>query len=370
MRLAGTFILMCLALVGLCNAQTRYYGAVDLGSSGTKAYLYSFAEEGGDPYPEVITSASKTINTILVSSMKDGKFTEAGIAAAADAVKQVVDNMRAEAKRLNITVDLYYVVGSSGVALSKNTDDLVKAVKAATGIDMDFVDVKNEGYFGMTSAVPKKRRDNSVYLDIGSGNTKLGCLVGDEDIKNFRSTEIKLGSKSGRNAGAEANPTDIFAGIRQVMLDKVAPAYKKESMDIPCLANRQRIYWSGGAAWATASLMHPEWADDNWVIITKEDLNQFLAKLSAGTWNQDLVYHWDRRPKGMTEKMQNSIKEKAEKERKDVLNVFVREDLYSGVSIMKAVLDASDPKALLQFVRTGNFIYGYALQRFKETATR
>jgi len=360
---------MCLALAGLCNAQTRYYGAVDLGSSGTKGYLYSFANEGGDPYPEVIPSASKTINTILVSSMKDGKFTEAGVAAAADAVKQVVEYMGAEAKRLHIKVGLYYVVGSSGVALGKNTGDLVKAVKAATGIDMDFVDVKNEGYFGMRSAVPKNKRDSSVYIDIGSGNTKLGCLVGDDDIKNFRSTEIKFGSKSGRNAGLEANPADIFAGIRQVILQKVAPAYKKESMDIPCLANRPRIYWSGGAAWATATWMHPEWADDNWVVITKDDVNKFLAKLSTGTWNQELVYHWERRPKGMTAKMQKSIKDKAEKDRKDVLDIFAREDVYAGVSIMKAVLEASDPKAHLQFVRTGNFIYGYALQRYKETTT-
>jgi exopolyphosphatase/pppGpp-phosphohydrolase len=364
---------MCLALAASSNAQTqvslpkapqaRFYGAVDLGSSGTKAYLYSFAEEEGDPFPKV--EFSQTINTKLVSSMKEGRFTEVGIADAASAVKQVVEAMRAEAKKRNITVDPYYVVGSSGVALGKNTDDLVKAVKAATGIDVDFVDVANEGYFGMTSAVPKKRRGSSVYLDIGSGNTKLGCLVGEEDIKNFKSVEIKFGSKSGRNAGAELNPTDIFAGIRQFMSEKVAPAYKMESMNTPCLGNRQRIYWSGGAAWATATFMHPEWVDDNWVIVSKDDLEKFLAKLSAGTWNQQPVYHWERLPKGLTQEMQHQIKERAEKEQASVKDIFAREDIYSGVSIMKTVLEASDPKAILQFVRTGNFIYGYALERYK-----
>ena len=142
-------------------AKVEYYGAVDLGSKGTKATLYSFEPEEDGDYPNAIFT--KVINTKLVSSMVDGKFTKDGIADAADAVKQVIDAMKAEAAKQNIDVEVYYVVGSSGVAKGANKQDLIDAVKAATGIDMDFVDAIQEGYYGLGSAIPLSYRPNSMF---------------------------------------------------------------------------------------------------------------------------------------------------------------------------------------------------------------
>ena len=228
---------------------------------------------------------------------------------------------------------------------------------------MDFVDAATEGYYGLLSAVPAIRRSVSMYVDIGSGNSKLGCLVGDTTFKDFKSAEIPYGSVSGRNEALKRDPKDVDAGIASVMSD-VTDAYEKQSRDIPCLRNRQRIYWSGGAAWATATFTHPEQEMNGWVTITKHDLDRFLAHLKDGTWNQRkpvLTF-----PKDMPLDKQQAIRAKAAKEWDNVQNVFVREDLLSGVSIMKAVLDSSNPSATIRFVRGGNFIYGYALEKFKE----
>jgi exopolyphosphatase/pppGpp-phosphohydrolase len=346
------------------QANTHYYGAVDLGSKGTKAALYSFVMEEDGPNPSVVFT--KTINTKLVSSMQDGKFTPDGIADATSAVKQVVDAMKAEAAKQGIKVDTYYVVGSSGVAHGANKQDLVAAVKDATGIDMDFVDAAREGYYGLVSSVPKNRRPIAMYIDIGSGNTKLGCLVGGTDLSSFKSAEIPFGSVSGRNEALKRNPTDINAGVASVTTD-VSAAYQKQSLDVPCLRNRQRVYWTGGAAWAAATFTHPEKELNGWVAISKHDLDVFLASLKDGTWNQKkpiFVF-----PKDMPVEKQNLIRSKALKDRDDVQNVFVREDLISGISIMEAVLNSSNPAATIRFSRSGNFIYGYALEKFKQDAS-
>jgi exopolyphosphatase/pppGpp-phosphohydrolase len=339
----------------------HYYGAVDLGSKGTKASLYSFETEDEGRNPVVIFS--KTINTSLVSSMQDGKFTADGIADATQAVKQVVDAMKAEAQNRHVDVDAYYVAGSSGVAKAANKQDLVDSVKAATGIDMVFVDAAHEGYYGLWSAVPRSRRLTSIYIDIGSGNAKVGCLVDGTDFGSYKSAEIPWGSVSGRNEALKRNPNDIVAGVTSVMQD-VTTQYEARSRDVPCLRNRERIYWTGGAAWATATFTHPERELSGWVTITHHDLDRFLAALKNGTWNQrHLVFNF---PPDMPVARQNEIRAKAEKEWEDVQNVFVREDLLSGVSIMEAVLDASNPSASVHFVRSGNFIYGYALDIYKE----
>jgi hypothetical protein len=378
MRLSRVAALILSASAGLALAQAshqttvhkaknavavkpHYYGAIDLGSKGTKASLYSFVSEEEGRNPVVIFN--KTINTKLVSSMKDGKFTPDGIADATNAVKQEVDGMKAEAQKRNITVDTFYIVGSSGVAHGANKEDLVASVKAATDIDMDFVDAANEGYYGMLSAVPLSRRATSIYIDIGSGNSKLGCLVGSSDLASFKNAEIPFGSVSGRNEALKQSPNDVNAGADAVM-KQVSASYESQSRDIPCLRNRPRIYWTGGAAWATATFTHPERELSGWVTITKRDLDKFAASLRDGTWNQKRpVFVF---PPDMPEERQNAIRVKATQERDDVQNVFVREDLLAGVSIMEAVLNSSNPAATIHFARSGNFIYGYALQKYKE----
>jgi hypothetical protein len=389
MRFVKTILLMMLALAAMSYAQTphhtatvakkskpatettaHYYGAVDLGSKGTKASLYSFVteEEGSNPVVEF----SKVVNTKLVSSMEDGKFTKEGIADTADAVKKVVDAMKGFAAEHNLAVDVYYVVGSSGVAKGKNKEDLVKAVKDATGIDMDFVDAAQEGYYGLISAMPVSRRPVSMYVDIGSGNSKLGCLVGEMDIKNFKSAEIPYGSVSGRNEALKRNPTDLNAGIASLVAD-VSASYEKQSRDVPCLRNRQRVYWTGGAAWATATFTHPERALNGWVVITKQDLDKFIARLKDGSWNQkDPVFPFskevpqDKQKAAAKKAREAAIRTQALKDRADVQNVFVREDLLTGVSIMRAILNSSNPSASVRFVRSGNYIYGYALEKYRE----
>lgn len=347
-----------LLLAATVNAQTRYYVAIDLGSSGTKAMLYSFK----DGAPDV--ASERIINTKLVSSMTGTRFTSAGIDDAANAAKELVTAMKAKAAEQHADDVDAYIVGSSAVAKAENKDELVAAVKKATGLELQFVDARQEAYFGVVSAVPRKNRPTAILVDIGSGNTKLGCLVGEPTLSNFKSAEIPFGSKSGRNAALKKDAGDIRAGMRKVIEDDVRPAFVRESMDAPCLRNRHLIYWTGGAAWATATFMHPEDAKKSYVKLTRKDLEQFMTLLSNGSWNQKaLVYHFAAETPART---REAIRTLAEKQKNDVMNVFVREDLLSGLSIMTTVLDESNPSSSIYFVRNGNYIYGYARDKYHD----
>ncbi|MBV8903022.1 MAG: hypothetical protein JOZ22_05240 [Acidobacteriia bacterium] len=367
MRAIKGILTITMALAAIASAQTKYFGGVDVGSKGTKAALFSATRKAdGD---EIKLIFGKTVNGPLVSSMRDGRlFTTEGIKWATDTTRDLLGAMQDEANKRKLTGVQYYIVGSSGVAHGENREELAEAMKSATQIEMDFIDAAREGYYGLTSSVPIRRRAQSLYIDIGSGNTKLGCLVGGSDLKSFRPAEIKYGSVSGRNKGAQINPTDIPSGIQQLMHDEVGPAYTRQSLDIPCLANRQRIYWTGGAAWATATLMHPERALDSYVLINTKDIDAFLSKLQDRTWNQrKLAYFF---AKDTEAEAQNRIRARAEKERDDVMNTFVREDLLSGVSIMKTVLEISNPSAVLIFARESGFIYGFGLEKNEKNELR
>lgn len=361
MRQFKMLLLTLLFLVAAAvQAQTRYYVGIDLGSSGTKAALYSFKD--GAPKPVL----DRTINTKLVSSMSDSRFTPAGIDDAANAAKQLIADMKTAAAEKHLgDIESVYILGSSGVARAENKDELAAAVKKATGVDMQFVDAKQEAYYGLITAVPRKERASAVVVDIGSGNTKLGCLVGDQALHNMRSAEIAIGSKSGRNAALKKDPNDVAAGIREVVDGDVRPAFRKESMDAPCLRNRRLIYWSGGAAWATATFMHPEAVKNAYVKLTKKEIDAFLKALTDGTWNQkeDPSIKLSAKLPAST---RAAIRAAAKQQQTDVQNVFSAEDLISGVSIMKTVLGESNKTAEIWFVRNGGYIYGYAKEKYHE----
>ena len=341
-----------------------YLGGIDLGSKGTKGAVFTF-KKSENLDPQVIYH--RAINTTLVSSMKDGQFTEEGIREASEAVKDLLDEMHAAAQKDKVTVIGYYVVASSGVGMaeSKSKDALAASVKTATGMDLDFLDAKREGYFGMLTAVPSDKWQESLYIDIGSGNTKVGCLAGGTDLSSYGSEEIRYGSVTGRNRALEKNPRDVWDGIQQVMRDEVTPNYRQESMNTPCLTSRTDIYWTGGAAWAMATFMHPENALDEYVTFSRHDLDAFLSRLHDGSWNQKpLAYSFAR---DVSPAKREAIRQQAEKDRSDLVNrAFVREDLLSGVSIMKTVLGFSSPSAVIHFVRDSNYVYEYALVKSQQ----
>jgi exopolyphosphatase/pppGpp-phosphohydrolase len=362
MRLRQTVLVLLLFFAASTQAATRYFGAIDLGSKGTKATLYAFvpSSEGVDTKVEY----QNVINTKLVSSMANGSFTPEGIADATRAVSTLLGEMHKAAEEKKLTDVTYYVVGSSGVARSANKAELVAAVKKATDADLEFVDAAQEGFFGLVAAVPLRRRPVSLIVDVGSGNTKIGCLVGTAEQKNFAAAELPFGSVSGRNAALQKSPGDLAEGVRKVMAEDVAPAYVKKSYDAPCLQNRSRIFWSGGAAWATATLLHPETVRDAYVELTGKELADFITRLKDGSWNKpDLVFHFS---SDVGPAARKSISESAKAEQAKVFDVFTGGDLLAGVSIMRTVLESSNPKASIFFARNSNYIYGYALAKFKE----
>src|SRR5262249_50819940 len=95
-----------------------------------------------------------------------------------DAIKQAAEAIATFQKEARDTwkvpANRIHVVGSSGLPVAKNRDVFVKAVKDATGISMAFLDGDNEVSLSNAGIVPKAQRDNSILLDIGSGNTKGG----------------------------------------------------------------------------------------------------------------------------------------------------------------------------------------------------
>ncbi|GEM_PF-2256142 len=342
------------------NQSVSVFGGVEIGSKGVKARLFSFSGTGENR--TVKEHYSKSINTSLVSSMTSGKFSETGIQEVSNAVVQLADEVKAAAEKEKLGAIEIFTVASSAVAKGTNNKELLASVKRVSGYEPVLIDARTENLDGFISAVPEPRRDESLLIDTGSGNTTAGCLV-DAD---YKIAEIPYGSVSLRNTSIDSS--DYEAALKGVLDAMVKPSYKKETLNKPCLANRGRIYWIGGAAWAAATFIHPERSTNAYVEITRKEINEFLGKLKDGSWNANqprITFARD-----TPDSVRRTVTTAALKDWKGVQNVFVREDVYAGVSLFRSLLDASNPNARIMFVRNGNFLYGYALSRYIENKSQ
>jgi hypothetical protein len=156
---------------------------------------------------------------------------------------------------------------------------------------------------------------------------------------------------------------DYEAGLQDA-LKPLSAAYRTVRMNTPCFGNRARFYFVGGAPWATTTFAKPELVRVGYVRFTRKDVDGFLARLHDQSWNQqEPPFAFG--PKASAD-YRAAIRAENAAARADVQNVFSREDLMAGASIVKLILDNGNPSATVYFVRNGNYLFGYALAKFKD----
>jgi hypothetical protein len=344
--------LIVTALIGALflplTAQAESYCAIEIGSKGVKARLYELGEDA-EGYLVPKTHYKNDANTSIVASIDaNGNFTPAAIEETTAAVKTEYDAMLKEDKNCQA-----FVVGSSGAAKGKNGNELVAAIEKATGLHMNFITADEEAQYGFFSSVPTKYRDDSVLIDVGSGNTKIAYQNKSDGAVN--TLEVPFGTVSLAKAIMETNPSDFAASYKDEINKIVAPEFRASVQSRPGVLNRKRIYWIGGVAWATATYTHPEASTANVVRVFKDDMKGFEQALISKTW-------LDRKKVKIPEDAQKAY----DKDWKKVQDTFTRENLLSALGLTQLILDEGHPENRVNFLRNGQWIFGYTREKFAQ----
>ncbi len=337
------------------------FGGVEIGSKGVKATAIEVSR--GEEGYNVKLVYSEVINTTIMQ-LKDNKFAPEVIKETAAAVNKLVMRMQNEYKLLPSHIS---IIGSSGLR-ADNPSDLIKAVKEATGKDMDFLDVESEVQLSIAGTVPQRYRtkygwtDNrgvSMLVDIGSGNTKGGYQIlrqtnaGAGSDYDYVTVGIPKGTVSFTNevnkAIGENSDLAVFAEkARELAPKSVAGAMRSEMERKPGLFNRRRVYLTGGIVWAATTILRP--ADRRaYVPLTTADINQFYA----------LVHNPQALQAALNPDLSRTIKnaalrKEAEKELESVRNAFTPKNLIAGSEILKAVsAEFNLPTKRIRFARYG-----------------
>jgi hypothetical protein len=302
----------------LVNAQTsskpkystpNIYAGIEVGSKGVKMSIIELKKNAtnGNSF-NILKDTS--VNTDFISFTK--QTYEATLGGLSALFNVALTNYAIPSKRI-------FTVISSGVKIQadkENKNDwinnFIKDFKQKVNEPerkVEVVSVLQEAKLSHLGIVPLARRYNTFLIDIGSGNTKGGFFPYGNDSE-FYLFQLSWGTKSTANAAEKMSADDKSLTNYSRVLQRVTAG--AETSEIIYAVNSSGSYpvsdhiaFSGGIAWATATLIYPELSNNTIVPVTYEDVERFYKRLSEnytslsdtyllnkigdGQWNRNVI---------------------------------------------------------------------------------
>lgn len=339
--LSAALIFCSLAVVAQNAVQTKYtnssvYTGIEVGSKGVKMSIIEIGKNAQSTGAFNILKDT-SVNTDFIS------FSPSTFAATLDGLTGLYNKATRE---LKIPGKKVFTVISSGVKMQaekENKSAFIKSLIDSFRIrigdpekTVEVVDVMQEARLSHLGIVPDKRRFSTFLIDIGSGNTKGGFFPDGSSTVNFKLFELNWGTKSTFNETQKRCEGDLSMPNFNKNLGRVL--LNAENADIIYAVNSSGAYplsdniaVSGGIAWSTATLLHPELIDNPVISITFDELVKFNEKLV----NNFSAYSAD----FLVANINNAAdKERAKAEILRVHKVFDQKSLMSGAGLLWKIM--------------------------------
>ena len=261
------------------------YAGIDVGSKGVKLSIIKMGKNASVT-GSFVAIKDTSINTDFIS------FTPETFTATLYSIKNLYTYAR---QTYNITPEKIFTVVSSGIkgqAEKEHKTDRIVALSDSLRLLLNepkriipVIGAMDEAKLSHLVIVPETRRYNTFLIDIGSGNTKGGYF------KNGNTKDLKLfmlnwGTKTISNATEKRLDDDKSITNYKKQLHRVLAG--EPNNEIVYAVNESGAYnmndnfaFSGGIAWAVATLLYPELADNSVVPLKFDDLVALNEKLAT-----------------------------------------------------------------------------------------
>ncbi|MEP6931160.1 MAG: exopolyphosphatase [Flavobacterium sp.] len=335
-------------------SQKNIYAGIEIGSKGIKFSVIDVNNIKKGNY-DVVLFWTENVGIAKGISI-DGNLAEADITQAGIVI---VENLRKIRTRYNVLDDNIFIVGSSGVAMAKNTDILKAKVKTWTNKTLEFIDIDTEGRMLLKGSIPPIDYNDSIILDIGGGNTKGGFVNALDDNK-FEFFPLKLDYGTITLTEAINKTIVIPTQINDIMVYQekafdYAPLLRKKIKEMleskPMTLNKKNIYLSGGAVWAFTTLYYANSDNVKFVPLKLEDMVDYDAILKNNFSKFEALA-------------------KTNKEAEKVINTYSQRHLIAANAILIACLESlTDLKSKkIYFAKEGQvaWLVSYIVERTKK----
>lgn len=312
------------------------YAGIEVGSKGVKLSVIEMKQnaETGNTF-NILKDTS--VNTDFIS------FTQATFDATVNGLLGLFNTALTAYK---IPSKRIYTVVSSGVKIQADKDRKTEEIDKLIRVfrekvkeperKVEVVSVLQEAKLSHQGIVPLARRYNTFLIDIGSGNTKGGFFPYGNDSE-FYLFQLSWGTKSTANAAEKMCGDDKTAANYNRQLLKVAAG--AETSEIIYAVNLSGSYpisdyiaFSGGIAWAAATLIYPELNNNSVIPVTYEDVQKFADRVTNNYSSLSDAYIASKITDGQWDKAIIA------KEVKRVNTVFDQRSLMAGTALLLRIM--------------------------------
>lgn len=314
----------------------NFFSGIEVGSKGVKMSILDFGKDLKkiDQYT-VVTDTS--INTDFIS------FTPATFSATLNALTSL---FKVATDRYSIPSSQIFTTISSGVSIiseKEKKQDWLTLLADSFRIkihdpkrEVTVVDVTEEARLSHLGIIPDSRRFTTFLIDIGSGNTKGGFFP-HGNTKDIRLFQLTWGTKSIANAAVSRVGSDTSFRNYARQIPRVLAGTPEEeivyAVNVSGAYNMSdNIAFSGGIAWAVATLMYPELIDNAVIPVTYDEISEFSDRIAN---NYNLL---------SPESVANSVtdatidKDFVKKQAKIVNKVFDQRALLAGTGLLLKIM--------------------------------
>lgn len=319
---------------------SNVYAGIEVGSKGVKMSTLELDKSAGEN-GEFKILKDTTINTDFIS------FTQVSYQATLAALNKLYE---VAVKQNQIPVSHVFTAISSGVNIQAEKEDkkgwidqLVNAFKLSNNEPerkVAVIDVIGEARLSHLGIVPEARRYNTFLIDIGSGNTKGGYFPYG-NTKDFKLFQLTWGTKSTFNAADKMLGEDKSIENYNSQLSRVLAGAENNEIIYAVNASgafpkSDNIAFSGGIAWAVATLVAPELNDNAVVGVTYDEVLEFTEKLTKNPSLYSDYYLVKTTPENTVDT------EKLAKDVKQVNKVFDQRALLAGAGLLLKIMRQFD----------------------------
>lgn len=263
--------------------KSTVYSGIEVGSKGVKMSVLEIDENAKEKNAyNVIKDTS--INTDFIS------FTQPTYLATLAALNKLYE---ISTKVYKIPPSNIFTAVSSGVNIQAEKENKKNWIEQLIGAfkfnyneperKVTVIDVVEEGRLSHLGIVPDSKRYNTFLIDIGSGNTKGGYFPYN-NTKDFKLFQLTWGTKSTANAAEKYADGDNSLGTFDNNLNRVLAGAEKSEIVYAVNASgsyplSDNVVFSGGIAWALATLMYPELIDNPVVPVSYDEVLAFNDKI-------------------------------------------------------------------------------------------
>lgn len=289
----------------------------------------------------------------------NGELTQEDIDKASTTVADQLKKIKGQFKLLEENI---FIVAAPVFTSARNLDVLKNKITSLTKKNLEVLNVNEEPKTLVKGAIPPVDYANAFLLDIGAQTTRGGYIDELEDDKlEFIPLELDFGTMTLTDAVkktvANQNQVNDMSVYQEKSFDFNAVLRKKvkDLLDKnPLLLKKEKIYLSGGAVWAFATLYYNENVKEHYVSLNLEDVMNYDAVLK----NNFIKY---------------TTLAKTNKEAARVLSTYDQQYLISANNILVTCLESIPnlETKKINFVKDGQTIWliSYIADRSKKVNT-